>query len=345
MSDVSLPVDLRSDTLTKPTPAMRRAMSSALVGDDMYQEDPTVRALEEEAAALLGFEAGLFCVSGTMANEIAIAVWTRPGQEVLVEERGHPVDYELAGMAALSGVMPRLVPSHRGVMQPADVQAAIRRSPDHIAHSGLIIVENTHNMWGGTVIPAAQSAELVAVARQNHLPIHLDGARLWNAAEATGVGVEILAAGYSSVMVSLSKGLGAPVGSILTGSRPFIREARRIRKRFGGGWRQAGILAAAARVALQETPPLLGLDHSRARELAAAAAAAGFRIDPMQVETNIVMVGTDPGRGKHLHAALKTKGILCLLTAPDEVRMVTYRDLDENDIQRACQAINSCGRA
>ncbi|MFQ5670705.1 MAG: threonine aldolase family protein [Acidobacteriota bacterium] len=338
------PVDLRSDTVTRPSPAMRRAIAAAEVGDDVLGEDPTVVRLEERGAAVLNMEAGLFCASGTMGNEIAIAAWTQPGQEVILEARSHPLDYELGGMGMLSGVLPRPVASDRGRMDPSDVESAIRKQPYYVSRTGLIIVENTHNMWGGTILDAQASHRLAAVARRHDLPIHLDGARLFNAAAALGAKPADLCQGFDSVMISFSKGLGAPAGSLLAGSRSFIHAARRVRKRFGGGWRQAGILAAAALVALEESPPLLPADHRRARQLAETAAGAGFAIDPSTVETNIVVFGTAPSPAGEVVTALAAAGVLCMAVSPLEIRLVTHIDVDDRAAERACQAIQSAGR-
>ncbi len=333
------PVDLRSDTVTRPSPAMRRAMAEAEVGDDLFGEDPTVCRLEEHAAGLLGKEAALFCVSGVMANEIAIAVWTRPGQEVILDDRSHPLDWELGAMAVISGVLPRAVPTRRGLPDPDRVEAAIRNGPYYVATTGLIIVENTHNMWGGRVVPSAPMAALGQVARRHAIPLHLDGARLFNAAAALDCSVAELAAPADSVMVSLSKGLGAPVGSLLAGPARFIQEARRVRKRLGGGWRQADVLAAAGLVALEESPPLLAADHRRARLLAEAAAGAGYGIQPGEVETNIVVAETGERPAAEVVNHLAAAGILVMAVSGRQIRMVTHRDVDAAGIDRACAAL------
>ncbi|HXH28369.1 MAG TPA: threonine aldolase family protein, partial [Candidatus Polarisedimenticolia bacterium] len=245
-------IDLRSDTVTRPTATMRRAMAEAEVGDDVFREDPTVRRLEEVAAGRLGKEAALFVPSGTMGNQIAVNVWTRPGQEVVLEEQSHIYNFEMATMAAFSGVLARPVPGEDGCPHPDRVRRAIRPPVYYLSPAGLVTLENTHNMAGGTIAPQDRCEAIVRVARDGGLPTHLDGARIFNAAVASGRPAAELARPFDSVMFCLSKGLGAPVGSLLAGSRAFIEEALRVRKRLGGGMRQAGVLAAAGLVALED---------------------------------------------------------------------------------------------
>ncbi len=261
-------IDLRSDTVTQPTPSMRRAMAGAEVGDDVYGEDPTVRRLEERAAELLGFAAALFVPSGTMGNQIAIRLLARRGEEVIVDERSHIYNFEMAAMADLSGAMARPVPSRRGFPSSADIEKALRPDLYYMPRTALITWENTHNLAGGTVASSESTRAMLAVAHRLQIPVHLDGARIFNASAALGVEAAKLTDGFTSVMTCLSKGLGAPVGSVLASDVERIAEARRIRKRFGGGMRQAGVLAAAGLVAFDETIDRLGQDHDRARRLA-----------------------------------------------------------------------------
>src|SRR5213594_1081278 len=246
------PIDLRSDTVTRPTPSMRRAMAEAEVGDDVFREDPTVRSLEEMAAARMGKEAALFVPTGTMGNQIAVNVWTRPGQEVILEERSHIFNYEMGTMAVFSGVLPRPLRGDDGVLSVESVRKAIRLPVYYLTQTGLIALENTHNMAGGTILPVSGAETICALARAQRIPVHLDGARLFNAAVALRKTPAELARPFDSVMFCLSKGLGAPVGSLICGPRGFIEDALRVRKRLGGGMRQAGVLAAAGLVALEE---------------------------------------------------------------------------------------------
>jgi threonine aldolase len=335
-------VDLRSDTVTRPTAAMRKAMAEAEVGDDVYGEDPTVRRLEETAARLLGTEASLFVPSGTMGNQIAIRLLARPGEEAVVEERSHVFNYEMAAMADLSGVLARPLRSESGFPAAADVEAAVRPDIYYLPRTALIVWENTHNLAGGTVAPPEATGAMLAVAERRSIPTHLDGARLFNAAAAQGVAAARLTAGFTTVMVCLSKGLGAPVGSILGSDRARVAEARRIRKRLGGGMRQAGILAAAGLVALEENLGRLVEDHARARRLAERLAAiSGLKVDVKRVETNILMVevARQGWNAPRLADALRAEGVLCLPMDPSRLRMVTHYDVDEAGIDRAAGAV------
>src|SRR5918911_467207 len=266
-------IDLRSDTVTKPTPAMRRAMAEAEVGDDVYGEDPTVNRLQERAAEIFDKEAALFVPTGSMGNQIAVKLHTRPGTEVVIEERGHIFNFEMATMAAVAGTLARPVKSQdgSGILTWAEIESALHvkaKSAYYVAPTGLIAIENSHNLAGGTVYTRARTEEVCARAHELGLPVHLDGARIFNAAAALNETVAALARPADSVMFCLSKGLGAPVGSMLLGTKDFIEEARRWRKLMGGGMRQAGVLAAAALVALEETPGRLHEDQSNARRLA-----------------------------------------------------------------------------
>jgi threonine aldolase len=326
------PIDFRSDTVTRPTPAMRRAMAEALVGDDVYGEDPTVTALETTVAARAGKEAGLFVPTGTMGNQIALAAHTRRGVEVISPAGAHIYEYELGAMAALSGLIPRLIPAPGGIPDPDAVRAAI--SPGrHQAPTGLITLENTHNKAGGTLVPLEIAAAIGVVAREAGLPYHLDGARAWNAQVALGVTLAELCAPFDSVSLCLSKGLGAPVGSVLVGSRALIDEAHRYRKMFGGGMRQAGVIAAAGLVAVETMVERLADDHRRARELAEALQGIpGVVVDLARVQTNMVFLELENARawvGK-----LAAVGVRSNAMGGGEIRLVTHFDLSDEDVRR-----------
>lgn len=339
-------IDLRSDTVTRPTEAMRRAMAEAEVGDDVYGEDPTVNLLQERAAEVCGKEAALFVPTGSMGNQIAVKLHTRPGTEVVIEERGHIFNYEMAAMSAVSGALARPVKSGdgTGVLTWAEVRAAVHAadSPYYVAPTGLVALENSHNLAGGTVMTRERTEELCDGARSLGLPVHLDGARIFNAAAATGETVEALARPADSIMFCLSKGLGAPVGSILAGSSAFIEKARRWRKLLGGGMRQAGVLAAAALVALRDTPPRLHEDHANARRLAGGVAEIpGVRIDPERVQTNIVIFdvsGTKLTADSICDRLKREHGVLASGFG-SSIRMVTHYDVTSADITRALEGM------
>ncbi len=331
-------IDLRSDTVTTPTETMRRAMAEALVGDDVYAEDPTVNELQQEAARLLGFEAGLFMPSGTMTNQVAIAVHTQRGQEVICAEGSHIYEWELGMMAAFSGVVPRFVVAPRGVPDPEGVRRAIRRSI-HQSPTGLISLENTHNKAGGTVLPQEVMVGVREVANQEGLPLHLDGARMMNAAVAQGVSVREIAHHFDTVSLCLSKGLGAPVGSVLLGSRDFVARAHRYRKMMGGGMRQAGILAAAGLIALREGPAQLPHDHRRARELAHALLGAGYDVDLDTVQTNMVYAGLPDAQAKVNVWA--TQGLLANALDTDRVRFVLHHQISDDLLAQAIEVIGA----
>jgi threonine aldolase len=341
-------IDLRSDTVTKPTAAMRRAMAEAEVGDDVYGEDPTVNRLQERAAEMLGKEAALFVPTGSMGNQIAVKLHTRPGTEVVIEERGHIYNFEMAAMSAVSGALARPVRSSdgTGVLAWEDVAAAVHGSDAayYVAPTSLVCIENSHNLAGGSVYTRAQTEEVCARAHDAGLPVHLDGARIFNAAAALEEPVAALAAPADSVMFCLSKGLGAPVGSLLLGTKDFIEQARRWRKLLGGGMRQAGVLAAAGLVALEETPPRLAEDHAKARRLAEGAAELpGVRIDPERVQTNIVIFDvSDTGlRSEEIAARLaRDHKVLCAGFGP-AIRMVTHYDVSFDDIDAALTALRT----
>lgn len=328
-------IDLRSDTVTRPTPAMRQAMAAAEVGDDVYGEDPTVRALEERVAALVGKEAGLFVPSGTMANQIAILLSTERGGEVLLGEGAHSAVYESGATAAWSGAQP-LVVGRGGLFTAAELSAAIRPLTDYYPRSSMVVVENTHNAGGGRVFPQAEIARIAEVARGHGLALHLDGARLWNAAAASGLAPATIAAPFDSVSTCLSKGLGAPVGSVLAGARSFVKRARRTRKMLGGGMRQAGILAAAGLYALEHHRARLVHDHDNARRLAERLARSpNVALDLATVETNIVVFGVRGISDEDLVARARAEGVLVGLMGPGRVRAVTHLDVGEGDVDAA----------
>ncbi|UCG38516.1 MAG: threonine aldolase family protein, partial [bacterium] len=286
-------IDLRSDTVTRPTREMRKAMAEAEVGDDVYGEDPTVNRLEEVAARRMGYEAALYVPTGTMGNQVALAVHTRPGEEAVCDADSHIVHYEMAAMAALSGLLPRALVTEDGFPTPDQVSEAIRPDIGYLARTGIVTLENTHNRAGGRVMAVGRQREIQAVARARGVPVHLDGARIFNAAAALGVDAGEVAAGFDSVMFCLSKGLGAPVGSVLCGGRDFIREARRVRKRFGGGMRQVGVLAAAGLVALESMTGRLVQDHETARQLAEGLSRIPGIAFPAMPQTNILIFTVD----------------------------------------------------
>ena len=333
-------IDLRSDTVTRPTPAMRAAMASAEVGDDVYGEDPTVNLLEARAAEVFGCEAAIFVPTGTMGNQIAIRLHTQHGQEVICEARSHILDWEMAMMSAFSGCLPRTIAGDRGVLTWSQIRAAIAPKIYYRAATGLISLENSHNMGGGTVTPLPIYEEIWQGAADAGLPTHLDGARVFNAAVYLGISVADLTRGFHTVNFCLSKGLGAPVGSMLVGSRGSIDRARIYRKALGGGMRQAGILAAAGLIALEEGPLRLHEDHANARLLAdAIATCEGADIDLPSVQTNIVFFTLkDAGDAPNLVAALKSEGVLCSAIGPHAVRLVTHSDVSREQCER-CAAV------
>ncbi len=329
-------IDLRSDTVTKPTPAMRQAMAGAEVGDDVFGDDPTVKELEEETAALLGKEAAVFTASGTMAKQMALRTHTEPGDEILVEGQAHIYYYEGGGPAALSGVMCRCLTGQRGVFSGADIEAVLRPSDPHFARTRLVCLENTHNRGGGKIWPIEQVREVAATARKHGLQLHLDGARLWNASVAAGIPEREYAALFDTVSVCFSKGLGAPVGSALAGPQTLIARARRFRKMFGGGMRQAGIIAAGALHALRHHRARLAEDHANAKTLAAGLASiAGLEADPTEVETNMVRIRVLTMPAQQLVGELKARGVLVLATGRDSLRAVTNLMVSAEDIRAA----------
>jgi threonine aldolase len=335
-------IDLRSDTVTRPTAKMRAAMAAAEVGDDVYGEDPTVNRLEARAAEVFGREAALFVPTGSMGNQIGIRLHTHHGQEAICEAKAHVLDWEMGMTAVFSGCTLRTVRAERGIMTWELVREAVFREVHFHANTGLICIENTHNMAGGTVTPVAVMREIVEGAHGAGLPVHLDGARVFNAATALGVGVRELTAGCDTVMFCLSKGLGAPVGSMLVGSAEAMGRARELRKALGGGMRQAGVLAAAGLIALEEMPARLGEDHANARLLAEAVAnQAVAEIDLATVQTNIVIFqlrrGGDAGA---FCEALKQRGVLASEVAARSVRFVTHLDVGREDCERAAGVVS-----
>ncbi|MCC6848834.1 MAG: low-specificity L-threonine aldolase [Deltaproteobacteria bacterium] len=336
-------VDLRSDTLTRPTAAMRAAMAAAEVGDDVFHEDPTVNALEERAAGLAGKDAALFVPSGTMANLIACTLQTRPGDEVILERSSHLYRYEAGGFAACAGVSVALLDGERGLISPEQVAGAVRLEDVHQARSRLLWLENTHNAGGGSCWPLDRLAAVVAAGRAHGLAIHLDGARVWNACVALGVPLATIAAHVDALSFCFSKGLGCPVGSVLIGDRAFVTEARRVRKRLGGGLRQAGVLAAAALHALDHHVERLGEDHAHARLLADGLdGLAGLRVR-RPVETNIVLLETSGSRlgPMEIVGILIGEGVRCLPMNATTVRLVTHLDVSRADVEHAVRIARS----
>ncbi len=336
-------IDLRSDTVTKPTPAMRRAMADAEVGDDVYGEDPTVNRLQERAAEIFAKEAALFVPTGSMGNQLCVKLHTRPGTEVVLEERSHIYNYEMGGAAVFSGITVRSVRGENGMLTRDLVAGAIHsQAPYYVTPTSLVALENTHNMAGGSVLPLAVSDSICTYAHSLGLPVHLDGARIFNAAVALNTTVAEIARPFDSVMFCLSKGLGAPIGSMILGPREFITEARSWRKRLGGGMRQVGILAAAGMIALEESPHVLPTDHANAKHLAAGVAELrGVAIDPEAVQTNIVIFDV-AGTGKttaEISQALREHGVLANGINPREMRMVTHYNVSRAAIEETLQAM------
>lgn len=336
-------IDLRSDTVTKPTPAMRRAMADAEVGDDVYLEDPTVNRLEERVAELFNKEAALFVPSGTMGNQICVKLQTRPGTEVILEERSHIFNYEMGASAVLSGVTFRSVRGEDGLLNWDLISGSIHRgAPYYVTPTSLITIENSHNMAGGSVMPLKVAQEICDRAHELGLPVHLDGARVFNAAIALDADVAEIARPFDSVMFCLSKGLGAPIGSLIVGKRDFINEARNWRKLLGGGMRQVGIIAAAGLVALEESPKILPEDHANAKRLAEGLAELrGIKIDLERVRTNIVIfdISATGMTTAQFSSDLKYNGVLANPINTREMRMVTHYEVKREDIERTLKVI------
>jgi threonine aldolase len=335
--------DFRSDTVTRPTENMRKAMAEAVVGDDVLGDDPTVQKLESLSADMVGKEAALFVPSGTMGNSISIKCWTNELEEVIVEERAHLYNMESTHMTFIARVTPRPLSSNRGAMDPEEVEQNIRKPSVHIPRTSLICVENTHNNWSGAVVPMENLKAIREIADRHDLKIHFDGARVFNASLASGIPVKEYAKIGDSLMFCLSKGLSAPVGSVLTGPKDFIDYARRVRKALGGGMRQVGILAAPGIVALTEMVDRLKEDHIRAKKLALAIQdLPGISVNPDHIETNIVIFGFNHPRISipEFLEKLKERGILTLATTGGRIRFVTHNDIDDKDIEKAISAFN-----
>jgi len=334
-------VDLRSDTLTVPTPAMRRAMAEAQVGDDVWEEDPTVQRLEARAAARFGKAAGLFVASGTMGNQVAVLAHTEPGQEVLADADSHMLNLEVGGIARLSLCQTRPLQTERGLPDPDAVRHAIRPQNIHIPRTGLLALENTHNLKGGVAFTPEEIAEVAAVASEHGVPVHLDGARIFNACVALGRDAREYGQVVDTVQFCLSKGLAAPVGSLLLGPEAFVARARRMRKLVGGGMRQVGILAAAGLVALDTMVDRLADDHRNARRLAEGLRGLpGLRVDPARVPTNIVIFEvTRPGGAAQLVEGCRARKVKIHAVGPTAIRCVTHKDVDAEDIERALAAV------
>jgi threonine aldolase len=335
-------IDLRSDTLTKPTPGMRAAMAAAEVGDDVFNEDPTTNCLEERVADLLGKEAALYVPSGTMSNQIAVRVHTVPGDELLCDANCHIYNYEAGGPAVLSGVTCRYVEGEFGIIDLSQLEDKIRPINEHLVVTRLICLENTHNRGGGKIYPIDKIAEISAWAKQHGLIMHLDGARLWNAMVATGIPVKEYASHFDTVSVCFSKGLGAPIGSALTGPKDVIRKARFVRKQLGGGMRQAGMAAAGALYALENNIERLADDHRNAQVLAEGVRdTPGLSLHPPEVDTNLVWfrVAAELGTAKDVAAALKQHGVQVHAAGPQTIRACTHLDVSAAQAERAADTI------
>lgn len=339
---MSAVIDLRSDTVTRPCSKMRQAMADAEVGDDVIERDPTCERLQELTAELLGMEDAVFMPSGTMTNQIGLRIHCRPGDEFLCEAGCHIYNYEQGAFAQLSGLVARTIEGQFGVLRPEQLRGLIRPENDHLLRTRLVVLENTHNRGSGRIQPYAFVEEICAWAHSNGLRTHLDGARLFNAAVATGIPLASWAQHFDTVSVCYSKGLGAPVGSALAGSRAAIKEARRHRKLFGGGMRQAGVLAAGALYALRHNRERLAEDHANARLLADAVRASdGLQLQPDEVDTNIVIFRVDPrlGAAAEFIQRLAERGVAALAISPTQIRLVTHLDVSAADCRRAAEAI------
>ncbi len=336
-------IDLRSDTVTRPTPAMRSAMANAEVGDDVFGEDPTVNALEARLAALFGHEAGLFCPSGTMTNQIAVNIHTRPGDEVICDEGAHIYRYEGGGVMATSGCSVKLLTTDRGRFTAEQVEAAINdRKAQWLANTSLVNIENTCNRGGGATWDLAEVDRIGAVCKQHGLALHMDGARIFNALATRQESPLEWGRRFDTVSICLSKGLGAPAGSVLVGSHALMARARRVRKRLGGGMRQAGMLAAAGLYALDHHVSRLPDDHARARRIGAALTARPAVKEVMPVETNIIIFSLKVGQdAPTLSTQLKERGVLAMAIGPSQIRMVLHLDIDDPSVDRLIDVINT----
>jgi threonine aldolase len=338
-------IDLRSDTVTKPTEEMREAMMRAEVGDDVYLEDPTVNHLQELAAEMLGKEAALFVPSGTMGNQVCLRLHTQPGQEVIMEERSHMFNAEMATMAVVSGTLARPVRGEEGLLDWQSVEGAIRpQSLYYFAQTGLVTLENSHNFAGGSVMPVERIEEICEGAHSYGLPVHLDGARIFNAATALKRDAKDIAKPVDSLMFCLSKGLGAPIGSLIVGRRQFIDRALAVRRMFGGSMRQVGVIAAAGIIALEKMTRRLAEDHANAQMLAQGLAEiSGVKIDPEKVQTNILVfdIAETGVSVNDLSAKLKEQGVLANGISAREMRMVTHKDVSRNDCETALSIVRT----
>lgn len=339
-------IDLRSDTVTKPTEEMRKAAYMAEVGDDVYGEDPTVKKLEETAAEIVGKEAALFVTSGTQGNQVSVLTHCRSGNEIILENESHIFYYESGAVAAFAGVQTRTIPGERGAMDPAAIEAAIRSEDQHYPETGLICLENTHNRAGGAIIPVENMKEIYSIAKKHQIPVHVDGARLFNAAAGSGRPVTDFTQYCDTVQICLSKGLGAPVGSILSGSEEFIKAARKWRKRLGGGLRQSGIIAAPGLIALTKMKDRLALDHENARRLAEGIQNISGLDVANQIDTNIIVVDV---RGKNMNSdqfveRLRGQGVLAGTFGNYFVRFVTHFDVSKEEIEKALASIEKAIR-
>ena len=334
-------IDLRSDTVTKPTPAMRKAMAEAEVGDDVYGEDPTMNLLQEKVATILGKEASLFVPSGTMANQLAIKSHTQPGDEVIIEATSHPYNFEGGASAALSGIQFFCLKGVRGILDASQIEEAIRPEDHHFPVTKLICLENTHNRGGGSIYPIEKMSQISRLAKLKGLPLHLDGARLWNASAATGIKPHEYAQWADSVSVCLSKGLGAPIGSLVAGTKTFISRVHRFRKMFSGGMRQVGIIAAAGIYALDRHMEGLKEDHQNAKRLALGLKEIkGVFINPQEVETNILIfdVAETGMTSLQVRDAIMKERVLIHAIGKTQIRLVTHLDVSKEDIEVALKA-------
>jgi threonine aldolase len=336
---MAAPIDLRSDTVTRPTAAMRKAIAEAEVGDDVYGEDPTVRRLEERIAELIGTEAALFVPTGTMANQVALRAQTRPGDEVIIGQGAHCWRHESGALAALAGAQTQIIGSD-GTFTPAEIRAAFKADDPYQAPTKVVAVENTHNMAGGTCWDRTLLHEVVATTHQLGMKAHLDGARIWNAAVATGATEKELAAGFDSVSVCLSKGLGAPAGSLVCGTRKLIKDCHRFRKMHGGGMRQSGMLAAGGLHAVEHHRGRLLDDHANAKLLAEELAGKpGLTVDVERVHTNIVMIDIAKGTAQAVIELARESGVMLGAAGAHRIRAVTHLDVDREGVLRAARVI------
>lgn len=335
-------IDFRSDTVTKPTQGMLQAMMTAKVGDDVFGEDPSINELEQTSAAMFGMDAGLFCPSGTMTNQIAIKCHTQPGNEVICDEDSHVYQYEGGGIAFNSAASVKLLHGDRGRINAEQVKAAINHDDDHKAHSSLVCLENTSNRGGGSCYDFNEIKKIKQVCRENDLAFHLDGARLWNAMVAKNETPKQYGETFDSISICLSKGLGCPVGSVLIGKKDFIKKARRIRKVFGGGMRQAGFMAAAGLYALKNNIERLKEDHDHAKQIGEALAKTSIAKSVLPIETNIIIFETvNSTTAPEIVEKLKEKNILCYAIAPDRVRFVVHLDITKKMVDKTIEIIKA----